>query len=679
MMKTMAMPGWLQNPRERRKALTLVSGGLIVAGLLAGWLGDWLAARQVLMVLAALVAGWDIALRAVRSLRRRHVSIELLVTVAATGALLIGEVWEAAAVTFLFMLGAYLEARTMSRTRRALGALLEVAPRTALVLRQGQTVEVGAHEVQPGETVLVKPGMRLPVDGVVQDGRAAVDQSAITGESMPVEKAAGDEVFAGTISQNGLLHIEATGVGADTTLARIIRRVEEAQEAKAPTQRFIERFARWYTPAIMALSVVAYLLSGDIRLALTLLVIGCPGALVISTPVSVVAGIGRAAQRGILIKGGQFLENAGKISALALDKTGTLTSGKPRLTDVVALQAAAAPVASLPEAAGSIPAGGPTTVALAAGGNGRGPSELSQPQQEILYWAAIAEAGSEHPLAQPIVQAVEGRENGGPNGGGPQRDWTIPRADEFETITGRGVRAWYEGHEIAVGNLELMADLDVAVADEARQTLARLEAAGKTAVLVALDGVALGALGIADTLREHVAEMRQALQKTGLKRVVMLTGDAERTAQAIARQAGIDEVYAELLPEDKLDVIRRLQAEGHVVAMTGDGINDAPALATADVGIAMGAAGTDVAIETADIALMADDLRKIPEAIGLSRATLRNIRQNGVIALVTVAALLAGVLLGEVHMAEGMFVHEVSVLVVILNGMRLLRVGVSER
>ncbi|MFW6183665.1 MAG: heavy metal translocating P-type ATPase, partial [Chloroflexota bacterium] len=620
-------------------------------------------------VLAALVAGWDIALRALRSLRRRHVSIELLVTVAATGALLIGEVWEAAAVTFLFMLGAYLEARTMSRTRRALGALLEVAPRTALVLRQGQTVEVAAHEVQPGETVLVKPGMRLPVDGVVQDGRAAVDQSAITGESMSVEKAAGDEVFAGTISQNGLLHIEAQGVGADTTLARIIRRVEEAQEAKAPTQRFIERFARWYTPAIIGLSGVAYLLSGDIRLALTLLVIGCPGALVISTPVSVVAGIGRAAQRGILIKGGQFLENAGKISALALDKTGTLTAGKPRLTDVIVLQAT-------PEAQ-PVPAGGPTGVALptegpipAAGGNGPSSTglsrstQLSQAQREILTWAAIAEAGSEHPLAQPIVQAISA-------------EAAIPRADDFETITGRGVRAWYEGHEIAVGNQDLMAELGVSASDEARQTLSRLEAAGKTAVLVALDGVALGALGIADTLREHVAEMRQALEHTGLKRVVMLTGDAERTAQAIARQAGIDEVYAELLPEDKLDVIRRLQDEGHVVAMAGDGINDAPALATADVGIAMGAAGTDVAIETADIALMADDLRKIPEAIGLSRATLTNIRQNVVIALVTVAALLVGVLLGEVHMAEGMFVHEASVLVVILNGMRLLRVGGS--
>ncbi|MCL4301249.1 MAG: cation-translocating P-type ATPase [Anaerolineae bacterium] len=646
---------WLNNPLQRRQALTAASGMLILVGLAADYLGASSTLYTSSMVGAALLAGSDIALRAWAALRHRHISIELLVTVATVGALLIGEVWEAAAVTFLFMLGAYLEARTLNRTRQTLQQLFDLAPTTAIVQREGQQVEVLAHEVQPGETVLIKPGTKIPVDGEVVDGRAAVDESPITGESMPVEKTKGATVYAGTVSQNGLLQVRVTGAGADTTLARIIHRVEEAQEEKAPTQRFIERFARWYTPAIMGLSLVAFLFTYDIKLALTLLVIGCPGALVISTPVSVVAGIGRAAKRGILIKGGEYLENAGKITALALDKTGTLTQGQPRLTDVIALHSVLVPAGNLIEV-GDRMAGRVTAPAT----NGKGSGRWDEAQQEVLRWAAIAEAGSEHPLARPILAEAA------PLG-------LIPSAETFETCTGRGVRATYQGHIIGVGTAELMDKLGVVVQPEVEATLAQLKTAGKTAVLVALDGLVLGILGIADPLRPAAPTMLRQLKAVGLERIVMLTGDDRRTAQAIAAEAGVTEIYAELLPEDKLAVIRRLQAEGHIVAMAGDGINDAPALAAADIGLAMGAAGTDVALETADIALMADDLLKIPEAIGLSKATLRNIRQNVVIALVTVAGLLAGVLLGEVHMAEGMFIHELSVLVVILNGMRLLR------
>ena len=660
---------WFNNPRNRRQILTLLSGAFIILALAAG-LAGWAIMRHALMIAAALLAGSDIALRAFRSLRRRHVSIELLVTIAAAGALYIGEYWEAAAVTFLFMLGAYLEARTMARTRRALQELLAVAPSTALVTRDGRQLEIAAHRVLPGEEVLIKPGARIAVDGLIISGHAAVDESAITGESMPVEKTPGAQVFAGTINHNGLLHVQATGVGADTTLARIIRRVEEAQEAKAPTQQFIERFARWYTPAIIALSAVAYLITRDLSLALTLLVIGCPGALVISTPVSVVAGIGRAAQRGILIKGGRYLEQAGKISAVALDKTGTLTAGKPRLTDVLVLQPEAAAVPAGP----TPPALRPPAVAAHNGygdghGNGHTGDLWNPAQAAVIRWAAIAEAGSEHPLAQPVVAAA-------PNLDIDRQAVDFETVDfetvDFETFTGRGVRAVYRGHTIVVGSAALLRDLGVAVTADAAARLDGLHAAGKTGVLVAVDGLLQGVLGIADTLRPSAPELRKRLAAAGL-RVVMLTGDNERTAHAIAAEAGIDEVYAGLMPEDKLDVIRRLQREGHVVAMVGDGINDAPALATADVGMAMGAAGTGVAIETADIALMADDLLKIPEAVRLSHATLRNIRQNVAIALLTVTGLLAGVLLGEVHMAGGMFVHEISVLVVILNGMRLLR------
>jgi len=626
------MKNLLANPARRRQLITLTSGALIVAALIAGHLLALNTLRDALMFVAALIAGWDIAGRAFFALRNRHVSIELLVTIATVGALAIGEYWEAAAVTFLFMLGAYLEARTMNRTRRALQELLELAPTSAIVLRDGQQVEVMPHLVAPGEIVLVKPGAKVPVDGEVVIGRAAINESAITGESMPVDKIEGDRVFAGTVSQNGVLQVRATGVGADTTLARIVRRVEEAQEERAPTQRFIERFAQWYTPAIIVLSAVAYIISRDIELALTLLVIGCPGALVISTPVSVVAGIGQAAKRGILIKGGEYLENAAKITALALDKTGTITQGKPHLTDVIALGADDAPASDAYSAA----------------------------QQRVLTIAAIAEAGSEHPLAVPVVN--EARAGG-----------EIPHADAFENLPGRGIVAQHNGQRIAVGTPALMADLGVPVGAAADAQMIALKEAGKTAVLVALDGEAIGVLGIADVAREAAPGVIARLRRAGLKQIVMLTGDDPRTAQAIGQAVGIDAIEAGLLPEDKLERIRRLQREGHVVAMVGDGVNDAPALAAANIGIAMGAAGTDVALETADIALMADDLNKIPESIELSKATLRNIHQNVVIALLTVTGLLAGVLLGEVHMAGGMFIHEVSVLVVILNGMRLLR------
>jgi Cd2+/Zn2+-exporting ATPase len=612
----------IQNPTTRRQYLVISSGILILLALGAGKFFNAQSWSSGLMITAAVIAGWDIAVRAIISLRNRHISIELLVTIATIGALVIGEYWEAAAVTFLFILGAYLEARTLGQTREVLQGLLDLAPTTAIVMRDGRQAEVLPHEVLLGEIVLIKPGTKIAVDGEVIDGLSSVDESAITGEPMPEQKAAGAKVYAGTVNQDGLLKISATGVGADTTLARIIRRVEEAQEEKAPTQRFIERFSQWYTPFIIGLSVVAYLITRDIELALTLLVIGCPGALVISTPVSVVAGIGQAAKSGILIKGGEYLENAGKITALALDKTGTITRGTPELTDVIPL-------------------------------NGID-------QDQILLWAAIAEAGSEHPLARAIMKASE-------------KFGEITPADKFETCTGRGILASLNGDQIGVGSEDLMTELGVSVSPDASKTLDAMKSTGKTAVIVSHNGTAVGLLGIADTMRQDAPEMIQRLNDVGLKRVVMLTGDDRLTAQAIAAEAGIADVRAELLPEDKLQAIRSLQAEGHVVAMVGDGINDAPALAAADIGIAMGAAGTDIAIETADIALMSDDLLKLPEAMRLSKATLGNIRQNVIIALATVTGLLLGVILGEVHMSGGMLIHEVSVLVVILNGMRLMR------
>jgi Cd2+/Zn2+-exporting ATPase len=612
----------LAHPASRRLWLTIGSGALIITGLIARYGFGQIEIWRVLMIAAAIFAGWDIAIRAWRALRVKAFSIELLVTVAAVGALIIGEVWESAAVAFLFMFGGWLEARTMGQTRRALKALLDAAPATATMLRDGDPVEVPAHMVQLGETVLVKAGQRIPVDGEVIEGSAAVSEAAITGEPMPAEKAPGSHVHAGTIAENGLLRIRATGVGADTTLARIIHRVEEAQEEKAPAQRMIERFAQWYTPSIIGLAIVSFAVTQDIRLALTLLVVGCPGALVISTPVSIVAGIGRAARSGILIKGGQHLESAGRIDTLALDKTGTLTEGKPQLASIVAL-------------------GGIT-------------------EAELLHLAAAAEAGSTHPLGRPIVEA-----------GRAQRPLSTPEA--LEEHAGMGLTARIDGQTIAAGNRRLMDTLGITLGEDGEAALDRLLANGQTPILVARDGRLIGLLGMSDMAREGAKEAIARLRDIGIGRVVMLTGDQLGAAEAIARKVGIDEVHAGLMPEDKLDLIRKMKTDGAHVAMVGDGINDAPALAAADTSIAMGAAGSDVAIETADIALLKDDLGKIPEAMAISRATLGNMRQNLVIALVTVAGLLAGVFTGNVHMAGGMLVHQLSVLIVIANGMRLLR------
>lgn len=635
----------LQSPRQRTQIETIASGALIAAGLAARYGLQLDGLHNWLMIAAALIAGSDIAARAIASLRNRHVSIELLVTIAATGAIAIGEVWEAAAVTFLFILGANLEARTLAQTRKVLGDLLDMAPVTAVVLREGRQVEVPADEVQAGEVVLLKPGAKVPVDGEVISGASAVDESMITGEPMPEEKTTGARVYAGTVNLDGVLQVLTTGAGADTTLARIIARVEEAQEEKAPTQRFVEKFAAWYTPGIIVLSAVVFLISRSIELALTLLVIACPGALVISTPVSVIAGIGRAAKRGILIKGGEYLENAGRITAVAFDKTGTITHGKPHLSDVIALESEAVAEAGMP--AGGAFAPNPAL-------------PWSPREQEVLFWAGVTESSSEHPLARAVTKAAA-------------KLGDLPMPDEFQNFPGKGIQAVYQGRTILAGRPNWLAEMGVALPDAANRAIGELREQGKTAVMVAVDGIAAGVLGISDTMREGVSQTLDKLRAAGVKKLVMLTGDDERTAQAVAREAGLSDVRAGLLPEDKLEAIREMQREGYVVAMVGDGINDAPALAAADIGVAMGAAGSGVAIETADIALMSDDLDRVPEAIRLSKATLSNIHQNLAIALITVTFLLAGVLLDKVHMAGGMLVHQASVLVVIANGMRLLR------
>lgn len=599
----------------------ITSGALIAGALGVRWFIPLDLVSEWLMSVAALIAGLPILLTAYRSLQQRHISIELLVSLAAIGALIIGEFWEAAAVTFLFALGGYLEARTMARTRNVIGELLELAPATAVVMRNGLQVEVDAMNVVPGEHVLVKPGSKIPVDGVIVEGSTSIDESAITGESWPRKKGVEDKVFAATFNQSGFLTVEATGVGADTTLSRIIQRVEEAQEAKAPTQRFMERFSRWYTPFIILLAALVFFITANIEFALTILVIGCPGALVISTPVSIVAGIGGAAKEGILMKGGAHLEQSGRITAVAMDKTGTLTLGRPTLTRIIPAPGAAADQSS---------------------------------EQDILYWAALAESGSEHPIAGAILNAAG-------------QQFSVPNPETAHSVAGRGIVATSRGNRIRVGSPRFMteAGFDPAEFPEG-------DGLGAS-VLVALNDRILGGLSISDPVRASAENAIAALKKSGVPRVVMLTGDNRGSADGVAEEVGITEVYADLLPEDKLNRIEALREEGYVVAMVGDGINDAPAMAAADIGIAMGASGTDLAIETADIALMRNDLDLLARAIRRAHLTLRNIRQNVFIAVATVSLLLAGVLLGEVRMAGGMLIHEASVMIVILNGMRLLR------
>ena len=573
---------------------------------------------DALMIAAAVVAGWNIAISAIQALRIKMVSIDLLVVVAAIGALFINNYWESAAVTFLFALGKALEKATMNRTRKALSDLVDSAPETATKLHDdGSTEPVEVWELMPGEKVLVRNGEQIPVDGRVISGFGGVDEASITGESVPAEKSEGAEVFAGTWLRSGVLRVEATAVGSESTLAKIIHRVEDAQDDKAKTQTFLERFSKWYTPGVMIAALAVGLITQNVELALTLLVIACPGALVISIPVSIVAGIGRSAKDGVLIKGGEYLEASAKVDAVVVDKTGTLTNGQPELTDVEVLDPA-------------------------------------YTANEVLQLAARAETASEHPLADAIIR------------GAKTRGLEVELVESAQPVMGKGIRAEVDGHAVAVGSGEL---LDKTPNED---RVLELNAQGKTAMYVGVDGRAIGLVAVADTIRSDAPAAVKSLHDNGIK-VVMATGDAQRVAENVARELGVDEVHAEMMPEDKLDLVKELQSRGHVVAMVGDGVNDTPALAQADIGVAMGAAGSPAAIETADIALMADKLPRLPYALHLAQRTVRTMTLNIVIALATVAVLLAGVLLGGVTMSIGMLVHEASVLLVIGIAMLLLR------
>lgn len=606
---------------KTKNILTFLSGVLLLAALIIYLISPGSAARDIVLAIASLIAGIPIAIKAFQALRMKAFSIDLLVTIAVVGAMIIGEYAESAVVTFLFLFGDYFEGRTLRKTRASLKSLMDMAPLEATVLREGVRLTIPAEELRVGDHVIVQPGGRIPVDGIVITGQSLINQAAITGESVPVSKRAGDQVFSSTVSDNGYLEILAEKVGDDTTFSKIIELVEEAQEAKAKTQKFMERFARYYTPGIIVLSVLVGLITQNVHLALTFLVIACPGALVISVPVSIVAGIGNGAKNGILIKGGDKMENLAKVNAIVFDKTGTLTKGRPEVTAIKSYGIQA---------------------------------------HELLRMAAEVEVTSEHHLGKTIVKkAVES-------------DLELRKnPTDVEILKGYGIRAMLDTAMIYIGNRAGAGKLGILLDDEKAGYLQLQEEKGNTAVLVAADKEVVGIISIADQVREEAPAAIQALKENGIDHTVMLTGDNPVVAQKVAEQVGIDRVFAGLLPEDKVEKIRECKASGINLAMVGDGINDAPAIAAADVGIAMGGTATDVTMQTADVILMSDKLDKLPYAIKLAKATVRNMKQNTYFALITVVFLLTGVLTNNIHLASGMLIHEASVLLVILNAVRL--------
>ena len=632
-----SMPFW---KRERRVVSTVI-------GTVAALLGFALSftAAPVWLVNAffgagVLVAGLGFARAGLLALRAGRADMNLLMTVAAIGAVLLGDWGEAVTVVLLFAFGGTLQSYTLDKTRGAIRALMDLTPATALVRRADTStglpimrdVRLPVEEVRPGETVLVGPGERLPLDGIVLQGASSIDQSSITGESVPVDVEPGAEVFAGTINGPGALGIRTERAAKDTTLARIIEMVEQAQSRRAPSQQFVDRFSAVYTPVvIVAAALVAVLpalffaqpFNDWFYRALVLLVVACPCALVISTPVSIVSAIGAATRRGVLVKGGATLEALGKVGAVAYDKPGTLTEGRPRVVAVHALDA---------------------------------------DNDALLRLAATVEARSEHPLAMAIVHAGRNLKNG------------APEAARFTAFPGLGAKAWVEGREVYVGNARLFREQGIP-ADGVAPLLESEQALGRTVVIVGTREGALGVVSLADSLRHDARRAVAGLREAGINYVAMLTGDNERTAGAIAREVGVDEYYAGLLPADKLAAVERITKERGPVAMVGDGVNDAPALAASEVGIAMGVSGSDAALEVADVALMSDDLSRLNYALLLSRRTLSTIQANVAASLLVKAVALALAALGMLPLWGAIFADMGVSLLVTLNGMRLLGYG----
>ncbi len=574
---------------------------------------------ELFLIVASIIGILPIAIQAYQALRVKVVSIDVLVTVAVAGAFLIQNYEESAIVTFLFLFGGYLEQRTLTKTRSAIQELVALAPERALLeFADGETEEVDVDDIDIGDILIVKTGDKVPVDGKVLTGEGHVNEASITGEPLPAKKMKGAQVFAGTILENGTLRVEAERIGEDTTFGRIIELVEEAQDSKSEAERFIDSFSKYYTPAVLLISLIVYLFTKNLELAITILVLGCPGALVIGVPVSNVAGIGNGARHGILLKGSEVIHDFSRVDTILFDKTGTLTEGNPSVSDVTLLT-----------------------------------------EDDALLPALVSvERESSHPLAQAIVRHFP--------------DVKQAPVTDTHVVQGGGVVATVDGRHMAVGNAFLMDSEKVELSSDACDKIHALERKGHSIVLVAIDGTLGAILGIRDAIRPGMKEKLQELKQLGVKHLIMLSGDNQGTVDIVKEELGLTEGYGNLLPEDKAAFTKKLVAEGRMVAFVGDGINDSPSLATAQVGIAMGG-GTDVAIETSDVVLMNSDMGRLPHAMGLAKATARNMKQNMVIAIGVVLVLMASLIFSDwMNMSIGMFVHEGSILAVILNGMRLL-------
>ncbi|MBE2913966.1 heavy metal translocating P-type ATPase [Anoxybacillus flavithermus] len=584
---------------------------------------------------AILIGGYSLFIKGFKNLVRLNFDMNTLMTVAILGAAAIGEWGEGATVVILFAISEALERYSMDKARQSIESLMDIAPKEALIRRGNEEMMVPVDDIQVGDIMIVKPGQKLAMDGIVIKGTSTLNQAAITGESVPVTKTVGDEVFAGTLNEEGLLEVKVTKRVEDTTLSKIIHLVEEAQAERAPSQAFVDRFAKYYTPAIiifaLLLAVIPPLFMGAdwsewIYRGLAVLVVGCPCALVISTPVSIVTAIGNAAKNGVLIKGGIYLEEAGNLKVIAFDKTGTLTKGVPSVTDVVTY-------------------------------NGN--------ENELMTITAAIEKGSQHPLASAIIRKAE--EDG--------LNFNDVSVEEFQSITGKGVKAKVNNAMYYVGSPGLFEELlPNGIQSEIKEQITTLQTQGKTVMILGTEKEILALIAVADEIRESSKEVIRKLHQVGIEKTVMLTGDNQRTAEAIGKQVGVSDIKADLLPEDKLNFIKELRDKHQSVAMVGDGVNDAPALAASTVGVAMGGAGTDTALETADIVLMSDDLSKLPYTIKLSRKALAIIKQNITFSLGIKALALLLIVPGWLTLWLAIFADMGATLIVTLNSMRLLKV-----
>ncbi|TEB14406.1 putative cadmium-transporting ATPase [Pelotomaculum sp. FP] len=622
------MIGRFAQPGNFRELLSLKEFYLTSAGallIIASFILDRLYINHLLSIVLALAAlailGGPIIWGAMKGLWEKQLNVDELVSLAMVASVVIGEYLSASVVALIMVLGSLLEKFTSQRSRAAIQSLVSLNPVQATVLRDNIETSVPLSEIQPGELVIIRPGEQVPVDGVVVRGTASINQASLTGESLPIDKEAGDSVYAGSANYSGMLVVRVEKVGEDTTFGKLIRLVQEAEQTRAPILRVADRYARYFTPLIVGLSLAVYMVSGDTHRAITVLIVGCPCAFILAAPTAITAALGNAARNGVLIKGGAFLEELGRVNAVVFDKTGTLTTGRPVVTEIIPLNDGS--------------------------------------QFHVLELAASAEKYSEHPLARAILEAAE------TNG------CSLTEPEEFRQIPGKGIEALVEGKKVFVGVAPGVA--------EVKKDSNSVEASTNTCLLVSLNEQPAGYLMISDKLRPEARELIPELCQLGVQKVLLLTGDSHPVAAHIARASGINEFHASLLPEQKLQYMRTLQNQGFKVAMVGDGINDAPSLAASNIGIAMGAMGTAVAIESADIALMADDLTRIPYSIKLGKDTLKTINYNIIFAMIFNLLAIAASAMGYLNPIMGAFAHNVGSVLVVLNSARLIRKRIGLR